>query len=239
MSALSASAILVEHGVDPVPILTCRDRNRAALRRELLGMKALGVGSVILMRGPRVPKKHAVQASTVFDLTGRELVGLAAVLNGGQQGEEGGGLYIGTAAKAHRPRRGWRAESLKARVEAGARFLQTQLCFNPELLRQYMKRLSETGLSPKCPVVVSLSPLPSAATASWIRKTMGDARIPGDVITRLEDAANPEQEGIRICGELIREISEIPGISGINLMTTGNPEAIPAAIEASGLRNRC
>ena len=51
-------------------------------------------------------------------------------------------------------------------------------------------------------------------------------------------AGDPEQEGIRICAELMQEIAEIPGVSGINLMTTGDPDAIPAAIEASGLRDR-
>jgi len=31
-------------------------------------------------------------------------------------------------------------------------------------------------------------------------------------------------------------MSVIPGVSGVNLMTTGNPDAIPAAIRASSLR---
>ncbi len=48
---------------------------------------------------------------------------------------------------------------------------------------------------------------------------------------------DPESEGIAICAELMQEISGIPGVSGVNLMTTGDPKAIPAAIRASGLRN--
>ncbi len=81
MSALSASAILLELGVDPVPVLTCRDRNRMALESDLMGLQALGVSSLMLMRGHRVPKNHAVQAKSVFDLTGRELIALAASLD--------------------------------------------------------------------------------------------------------------------------------------------------------------
>ena len=57
------------------------------------------------------------------------------------------------------------------------------------------------------------------------------------VIQRMEDAKDPEQEGIEICAELMREISEVPGVSGVNLMTTGNADLIPAAIRASGLRS--
>ncbi len=53
MSAVSAAAILLGHGIDPVPILTCRDRNRIGLHSDLLGLRALGVESVLLMRGRR------------------------------------------------------------------------------------------------------------------------------------------------------------------------------------------
>ena len=49
MSALSAAGILIDHGVDPVPILTCRDRNRIALESDLLGLQALGVTSLMLI----------------------------------------------------------------------------------------------------------------------------------------------------------------------------------------------
>ena len=63
------------------------------------------------------------------------------------------------------------------------------------------------------------------------------SRIPATLLKRLEDARNPEQEGIEICAELMQEISAIQGVSGINLMTTGDPQAIPAAIIASGLRS--
>ena len=36
--------------------------------------------------------------------------------------------------------------------------------------------------------------------------------------------------------ELLQELATIPGVSGVNLLTMGDLEAIPAAIEASGVR---
>jgi len=132
MSALSAAGILIDHGVDAVPIMTCRDRNRIALKSDLLGLQALGVTSLMLMRGPRVPKNHSVPASTVFDLSGRELIVLASSL--------GDIFFIGTAVNIFRPKRGWRAEALVAKAAVGARFMQTQLCFNMDILRHYMER---------------------------------------------------------------------------------------------------
>ena len=229
MSAVSAAALLLEQGVDPVPILTCRDRNRLALQGDLAGLQALGVGSVVLIRGHRVPENHAVKASTVFDLTGRELIALSA-----SQNED---FFIGTGARAFRPGPRWQAESLKARATAGARFAQTQLCFNMDIMRRYVTGFRSAKLHLDYSLVVSLSALPSARTATWLKKNMGDSRIPPEVIQRLENAKDPEQEGIAICAELMQEISGIEGISGINLMTTGSTDALVAAIVASGLRS--
>ena len=229
MSALSAAGILIDHGVDPVPILTCRDRNRIALHSDLLGLQALGVTSLMLMRGHRVPKNHSVPASTVFDLTGRELIALASSLDDT--------FFIGTGARVFRPGPRWQAESLTARAAAGASFIQTQLCFNLDILRRYMGRFVEAELTRHYAVMVSLSPLPSATTARWVKENMSDSRIPDAVVKRLEDAKDAEREGIAICAELMQKISKIPGVSGINLMTTGDIGAIPAAIQASGLRS--
>jgi len=88
----------------------------------------------------------------------------------------------------------------------------------------------------KCAVVVSLAILPSAETAIWFKKNMPAVKIPLKLVERFENAVDAELEGIKICAELMQEISEVPGVSGVNLMTMGSPESIPAAIKASGLR---
>ena len=218
-----------------MPTLTCRDRNRIAIESDLLGLRALGVSSLILTRGHKVPKKHAVQAANVFDMTGRDLIALAATME--DEATPASGFFVGTGARVFRPNQEWKADSLSARAAAGARFLQTQLCFNLDILRQYMAAMVEARLTWRYSVIVSLAVLPSAVTAQWVKKNMSDSRIPKYIIERLEKAADPEQEGIRVCAELMQEIAAIPGVSGINLMTTGDAAAIPAAIEASGLRN--
>ena len=236
MSPVSASALLLKRGVDPIPVLTCRDRNRIALQSELIGMRAMGVTSVLLTRGHRVPKEHHIPATTVFDTTGRELIAMANALNEEPSTMPGEQFFIGTGARAYRPRKDWRAESLHARANAGARFVQTQLCFNTEIVRAYIKALVQSKLTWKYSVIISLTTLPSVKTALWLKNNMPDSRIPEYVIKRLERAANAEQEGIDICAELMQEIAQIPGVSGVNLMTMGNAESIPAAIRASGLR---
>lgn len=236
MSTVAASSLLLQNGVDPVPILTCRDRNRIGLQSDLLGLRALGVSSVILTRGRRVGKKHALHASTVFDLTGRELIAMASGLNEDESLAASSPLFIGTGAKAYRANPGWAAESLNTRAEAGAQFLQTQICYNLDLLRHWMERLVEAQVTWQYAVVVSLVVLPSAKTARWVKDNMPDSKIPDDLIARLDQAEDPAREGIALCAETMRQIAEVPGISGVNLMSVGEPELTVAAIEASGLR---
>lgn len=237
MSAVAAASLLLREGIDPIPVLTCRDRNRIALASDLLGLRALGVTSVLLMRGHTIPPGHAVKAAAVFDSDRNELVELAAGIGQSVAAPETEAFFIGVGARVFRPTPGWDAASLQVRSAAGARFLQTQLCFNLTTLRQYMRCLVETRTTWRYSVIVSLAPLPSAATARWIKQNLSDARIPAAVIERLERAADPEKEGIALCAEMICELAEIPGVSGVNLITMGNPKSLHAAIRASGLRS--
>lgn len=236
MSAVAAASLLLHQGIDPIAVVTCRDRNRIALASDLLGLRALGVTSVLLMRGHNIPPGHAIKAVDVFDSDRRELVELAAGMGRNDSSPDAEAFFIGVGARVFRPSPGWDAGSLQLRAQAGARFLQTQLCFNLTTLRQYMQCLVETRTTWNYSVIVSLTALPSAATAQWVKQNLSDARIPVALIKRLERAADPEQEGIALCAEMMREMAEIPGISGVNLVTMGNPQSLRAAIEASGLR---
>jgi methylenetetrahydrofolate reductase (NADPH) len=236
MSSVAAASLLLDEGVDPLPILTCRDRNRIALTSDLLGLRALGARSIILMRGHRVPRNHPLPAATVFDLSGRELIALASELNEDETGKAGDRLFLGTGARAFRPNAGWRADSLKDRAAAGAEFLQTQLCFNLDLLQDYLSCLVDLQVTWDYSVIVSLTPLPSLETAQWIREHYSDAKIPAAVMQQLEDAQDQRKEGIEICAGLMREMAALPGIAGINLMTTGDTDALIEAIRLSGVR---
>jgi len=72
--------------------------------------------------------------------------------------------------------------------------------------------------------------------ARKFRKARPDSIIPSTVVKRLEQAADSEGEGVQIGAELLQEIADIPGLAGVTLVTPGEPESIPAAIHASGLR---
>lgn len=85
-------------------------------------------------------------------------------------------------------------------------------------------------------IIVSLATLPSVVTARWLSKHLRGSLVPRKVIRRLEQARDPEQEGVAICAELLQKLREIPGVSGAHLMPPGDPWTIPAAIQAAGFR---
>ncbi|MCP4045002.1 MAG: hypothetical protein GY732_03320 [Gammaproteobacteria bacterium] len=237
MSAVAAAGLVQQKGVDPIALLTCRDRNRVALYSDLLGLRAMGVSSVLLIYGKNLHSKTQLKAKEIYDSTGLELVSTANKLNSDASLGLDKNFFIGTGARVFYPGTEWPAKSLKARVDAGARFLQSQFCFDTGAIRAYADALVSLKLTWRCAVIISLAVLPSANAAIWFKKNMPAINIPMKLVERLDSASDPELEGIKICSELMQEISEIPGVSGVNLMTMGNPDSIPAVIKASGLRS--
>ena len=241
MSNIAVAAQLLQNQMDPVVHMNCRDRNRIAIQSDLLGAQSLGVSNLLLMRGGQLPDDHQPRATSVFDLGAIDLVATAAAIRDGTaltggKPPNGPDFYIGTVATVFDPDADWEPEKLLAKADAGAQFIQMQLCFDMDVLREYMTRLVAAKLTWRLQVLVGLAVMPSADEARLLRKNMPVSIIPTTVVKRLEQAKDPEQEGIDICAGLLREIAEIPGISGANLMTTGDPASIPAAILASGIR---
>jgi len=240
MSPLAAAALVLQQGLDAIPVLTCRDRNRVALLSDLLGLQALGVTSAMLVRGYRMPKEHLVPARSVFELRGRELLEIAGQLSEGKAAGNNASnsrpLLTGTNARVFKPQPGWQPESLLEKARAGARFMHTQLCMNVETLQAYLSHLVEARITWKFSIIVTVAVLPSAETALWLKQNLRDSLVPDSLIDRLRKAEHPEQEGIEIAAGLLRSIAAIPGVSGVHLFTPGRPELVALAIRKSGLR---
>jgi methylenetetrahydrofolate reductase (NADPH) len=236
ITPLAVSNILIQNGIEAIPHLSCRDRNRVALECELLSLGAMGVSSVLLLRGDELPEGHRPKIKQVFELGGKKLIESARALADDPTATSAPDFCIGTTATVFTPWAAWHPSSLLARVEAGARFIQTQLCFDMAALRRYMSHLVDAQVTWRTAIIVSLATLPSAVTARWLRENLRGSRVPNKLVRRLEQARDPEQEGVAICAEILQELREIPGVSGAHMMTPGNPATIPAAIRAAGLR---
>jgi methylenetetrahydrofolate reductase (NADPH) len=235
MSGQAAASLLLAEGVDPLVHLTGRDRNRIALENDLLGLGALGVTSLLLTRGEELPAGYKPPTRQVLELSGEDLVTTAVQLGEDESIAAVPGFCVGTAATVFAPKAGWKPKALQARVDAGVAFVQTQICFNMKTLRRYMEHLVAARLTWRCAVIVSLAVLPDAASARVLKQYLHGAVLPEKLVQRIGQAADPEQEGILVCAEKIQRLREIPGVSGINLMTPGPPDLLVEAIRAAGL----
>ena len=238
LSPVAAAGLVIANGADPIVQLGCRNRNRVALLAELLGAAAIGASSVMLTRGQRVPEGFSPRPKAVFDVKPAELIAIAARLKDEDSVRHLPNLYVGTDFTLHRPRKDWEPAKIERKAEAGAQFLLSNICMNPRLVRNYMAHIVSAGMPRRINVYVSVAVPGSADDARFLRDSRPNNLVPDELIARLEQAADPEQEGIRIGAEILRELSTIPGVRGAHLVATRNLAAIPAAIAAAGLSER-
>lgn len=235
MSASAAASVLLAEGVDALVHLTGRDRNRIALENDLLGLAVMGVESILLTRGEELPASYKPATRQVLEVSGEALVTMARLMAHDDSVPAAREFFIGTAATVFVPKKDWQPKSLLARLDAGADFIQTQICFNMKSMRRYMHQLVNAGIPRRCAVMASLAVLPSAAAARELKYALQGAVMSDKLVQRISQAADPELEGVTICAEKIRQLREIPGISGVNLVSAGDPDLVLAALDAAGI----
>ena len=236
LASVVAASLLVQNGIEPILQFTCRDRNRIALQSDLLGAAAAGVRNLLMLRGDDPSAGDQPDAKPVFDLDARQLLETARKLRDTGElpsGRKIGGkadFFLGGADNPIDPPAGWEPKALRAKLDAGAQFVQTQFCMDAGVVRRYMARLAEQGIADKLYVLIGVVPLRSAKSARWIKEKLFGTVIPDALIERMENANDPVAEGIRICTETVRELSEVPGIAGVHVMAPNNDAAVPQVI---------
>ena len=106
------------------------------------------------------------------------------------------------------------------------------------MLKTYMARVRDLGLHQECFILAGVGPLKSARAARWIRGNVPGVHIPDAIIERLEGAEDQRREGKHLCIDLIQEIAEIEGISGVHVMAYRQEELVSEIITSSGILAR-
>jgi len=236
LSPLVVARILLDQGIDPVLHMSCRDRNRVALRGDLLGAAELGVTSLLLMRGEKFPVDLPGKHKAVFDWGIKKLIANARAVKLVPDNPGPAGFFLGSIVTAFNPKRDWQPKKISANADAGIKFIQTQLCFDIDLVRRYVASLVAAKLLERVNVIIGIAPIPSADMGEWLAGNLRATVVPDAVIKRLKQSANPEREGALICAEMLQQLAETPGVSGANVVSFGETDVIARAIELSGLR---
>lgn len=241
MSSVGMCALLTRVGYAPIMQISCRDRNRIAIQGDILGAAAMGVTNLLCLTGDGVDVGDHPQAKPVFDLDCMSLLEAARTMRDEQRFLSGRKithppqLFLGAAANPFAPPFDFRPLRLGKKIEAGAQFIQTQYCYDVERLKTYMTRVCDLGLNQKAFILIGVGPLASAKAAQWIRQNIPGVHIPDAIIHRLAQAKKQKNEGKKICVELIQQIKEIPGVSGVHVMAYRQEESVAEIIETSNV----
>jgi methylenetetrahydrofolate reductase (NADPH) len=239
LGAVTSAAMLAEQGIEPILQLTCRDRNRIALQSDLLSAAASGLRNILALRGDDPSAGDQPEAKPVFDLDPRSLLDTARRLRDSGELPTGrkvtgrADFFLGSADNPIDPAPGWHPTGLQAKIEAGAQFVQTQFCMDAGVVRRYLARLTEAGVTGKISFIIGVVPLRSAKSGRWIKEKLFGAVIPDALIERMELATDPAEEGRKICIDIVRELADVPHVAGVHIMAPGNDAAVPYVIKSA------
>ncbi len=241
MSSVAVCALLTRVGYAPVMQISCRDKNRIAIQGDILGGAAMGVCNMLCLTGDGVQAGDHPHAKPVFDLDSTALLNIARGLRDGHHFESGRKItaaprvFFGAAENPSVPPVEHRALRLAKKVEAGAQFVQTQYCYDLDLLRRFMRQVEDLGLLDKVFILIGVGPVRSAKAADWMRTNVPGIHIPDSVIERLKGAQDQAREGRNLCVDLIQEVSAIKGVAGVHVMAYRQEESVAEVIERSGV----
>src|SRR5918911_1188505 len=161
LSSLATAHFLVQSGIEPIFQMTCRDRNRLALQGDILGAMALGIRNILALAGDDPKLGDQPDAKPVYDLDSRGLLAMADrmrkanALPSGTKVDGPMRLVLGAADVPIDPPADWEPKGLRAKIEAGADFVQTQFCMDTAVVRRYTERLRDAGVN--IPILIGVA----------------------------------------------------------------------------------
>ena len=246
MSSIAAGLIALAEGVEPVIQMTCRDRNRIGMQSDILGASALGLKNLLCLTGDHQKFGNHPGSKGVFDMDSIQLLGMMKNMRderefqcGEKMKEAEPRLFLGAAANPFAgPSTDFRALRMGKKIDNGADFIQTQIVYNVEKFAEFMRAARDLGLHEKAYILAGVTPPRSLGMANYMKKSVPGMDVPDHVIDRLRGAKNKEEEGIRICVDIINQVKEIPGVSGVHIMAIEWESAVAEIVKQAGLDTR-
>ena len=237
LGSLATCHILKENGLEPVLQMTCRDRNRLALQSDLLNAAVMGIENVLAITGDLPSLGDHPQALPVYDVDSVQLLWIIGRLNEGYdmadnelQGKTSffPGAVVNPGADTEASLE-LQLFKLEKKINAGARFIQTQAVYDVDSFARFMKRVEGFNI----PVLAGVIPLKSAGMARFMNKNVAGVNVPEALIDKMADAEDKTQTGIGIAADLIKGLKDI--CQGVHVMAIGWEKKVPAILDAAGL----
>jgi methylenetetrahydrofolate reductase (NADPH) len=236
VGSMAVSARLVASGLEPVYQLTCRDRNRLALQSDLLSAWALGIQNVLCLSGDHPIMGDHTEAKPVYDLDSVQLLNAANMLNqghdmSGHELESSPGLFLGAVVTPSADPIEPQIIKMKKKIDAGAKFFQTQAIYEPDKFEQFMNRVQGYNI----PVIAGVVILKNAGMARFMNENVAGINVPDSLIQELDNTAKEDRKkkAVEITSRIISQLK--PFCQGIHIMPLGWEDIVPDIINAAEL----
>ena len=226
-SSLGLCVHLKRAGAEPILQMTGRDRNRMALMGDVLSAASFGIDTMLALTGDHPVVGDCRQSKPVYDL---DSVGILRMLSEMEEsGADCGGnplaggaprFFKGAAVTPVYEPRILQINKLRQKVEAGARYIQTQGVFDLDDLRRFMDAVRAAGID--VPIMAGIIPLKAAGMARFMNENVPGIAVPQGMIDRLAAAAEegkakgvkglPARLGMEMAAEMIAAIKDMAGI---------------------------
>ncbi|MCE2875081.1 MAG: methylenetetrahydrofolate reductase [NAD(P)H] [Planctomycetaceae bacterium] len=228
-----------ETSLDPVPHLTCVGHTRAEMQAILESYAAEGVSNILALRGD-APRGSATQTGDFPHAA--DLVRFIRAFNESGRHPDPRGFGIGVAAfpEGHpeTPNTLRLMDHLKAKVDAGADWICTQLFFDNHAFLDWRERCDLAGI--RVPICAGIMPVLSVANLHRMADLAACTHIPAKLMRALQrcgdDAEGVERVGIHWATEQCLELLD-RGVRGIHFYTLNRSAATQEIFRNLGLKS--
>jgi homocysteine S-methyltransferase len=234
MSGLVFGAMIKARLAIPVVLnFSCRDRNRFALKADLLGAAALGIDAVVALQGDKLAPAEA-GGQPVHDLDTFGLLRMIADLNHGDTGEGKRllktlpALLPGVVGNPNRKALDREFDLLERKAAAGARFVITQPVFDPAVAMPFIEKARTCGLK----VVLGILPVKRESMANYLKDRIADLSSAAHHLDRYAGMSDDDARRMSIEQNITLMKTLAGQVAGFNIMSGGGPSlAIELALE--------
>ena len=247
MNSLGPSYMIQEKaGLEAVCQMTCRDRNRLAMFADLLAAGALGIVNILSLTGDHPSLGDQPEAKPVFDLDSASLTALIRKITdkgvdlNGHEIHNPPKFHVGVAINPGAVPLEPEILKLERKEALGAEFAQTQVVFEIEKAKAFMKEIKHV----KVPTLVGIFPLKSYKIAQWMTRYVPGVTVPEDLLNQLEELKKIEDKSrrkekivklnVEYFGAFLKELRKTTHAAGSHVMAVKWEELIPLLIEEAG-----
>ena len=263
LSSIAAAILLIQRGIEPVMQMTCRDRNRIAIQSDILGAASFGIRNCLCIAGDHQSFGAAGKleghpgSKNVYDVDSIQLLAILkkmreeGLMEGGDPIEGPLKLFIGAAWTPMGDPVDFRVVRLAKKVAAGADFIQTQGIYDVKQFAEVMKKVRNAGLHERTAILGGIIVPKNAGMLRYMNASVAGVTVPEELIKRFpkvkKNASPAEKKEARaksaeiakkISVELIEQVREVAGVSGVHIQAIEWEEAVPDIVKGAGLYPR-